>query len=104
MSHQQSFSSKGTGLPGLNQYKARINILAQGHNAVTPVRLEPGAPGSPVKHSTTECSSKFIVSNQKEESISIQRVNGSLLSRTIYLIGLQPWTGSCPSAPHTASV
>ena len=28
--------------------------LAQGHNAVTPVRLEPVAPQSRVKHSTTE--------------------------------------------------
>ena len=28
--------------------------LAQGHNTVRPVRLEPSAPRSPVKHSTTE--------------------------------------------------
>ena len=28
--------------------------LAQGHNAVMPVRLEPAAPRSQVKHSTTE--------------------------------------------------
>ena len=28
--------------------------LAQGHNAATPVRLEPAAPQSPVKHYTTE--------------------------------------------------
>ena len=28
--------------------------LAQGHNAVTPVRLEPAAPQSRVKHSTTK--------------------------------------------------
>ena len=28
--------------------------LAQGHNTVTPVRLEPGAPRSRVKHSATE--------------------------------------------------
>ena len=53
-SHQQSFSYKGTGLPGLNQYQARINVLAQGHNTVTPVRLDPAAPRSRVKHSTTE--------------------------------------------------
>ena len=38
----------------MNQYYARINVLAQGHNAVTPVRLEPAAPRSRVKHSTTE--------------------------------------------------
>ena len=53
-SHQQSFSSIGTGLPGLNQYLAWINVLAQGHNTVTPVRLEPATLRSRVKHSTTE--------------------------------------------------
>ena len=31
-----------------------INFLAQGHNALTPVRLEPTALWSRVKHSTTE--------------------------------------------------
>ena len=30
------------------------NVLAQGHNPVAPVRLEPAAPWSRVKHSTTE--------------------------------------------------
>ena len=40
MSYQQSFSYKGMGLPGLNQYLA--------------MRLEPGAPQFRVKHSTTE--------------------------------------------------
>ena len=30
------------------------NVLAQGHNAMTPVRLEPAALRSQVKHSTTE--------------------------------------------------
>ena len=34
--------------------------LAQGHNAVTPVRLEPAAPWSRVKHSTTE-SLRFLL-------------------------------------------
>ena len=51
---KQYFSYKGAGLPGLNQYLARINVLAQGHNTVTPVRLESAAPWSWVKHSTTE--------------------------------------------------
>ena len=37
------------GLPGLNQYLARINVLAQGHNAVTPARLKPLAP-LPLSH------------------------------------------------------
>ena len=48
MSRQQSFSFKGTGLPGLNQcctiIKLGLMCLAQGHNAETPVRLEPAAP------------------------------------------------------------
>ena len=42
------------GLQGLNQYQARINVLAQGHNTVTPVRLQPATPRSRVKHCTTE--------------------------------------------------
>ena len=41
-----SFSYIGTGLPWLNQYLARINVLAQGYNAVALVRLEPMAPRS----------------------------------------------------------
>ena len=54
LSHQQSFSYIGTSLLGLNQYLARINVLAQGHNLVMPVRLEPTTLRSQVKHSTTE--------------------------------------------------
>ena len=38
----------------MNQYLARINVLAQGHKAVTPVMIQPAAPRSHVKHSTTE--------------------------------------------------
>ena len=34
--------------------KLGLMCLAQGHNAVMPMRLEPEAPRSPVKHSTTE--------------------------------------------------
>ena len=41
------------GLPGLNQYQARI-CLAQGHKAVTTMRLEPAIPRFRVKHSATE--------------------------------------------------
>ena len=66
--NQQSFSYKGKGLPGLNQYLARINVLAQGHNAVTPTRLEPAAPRSPVKHSTTE--PPFYLFNRIEHWLS----------------------------------
>ena len=54
MSHQQSFSYVGSDLPGLNQYWARINVLPQGHKAMTLVRLGTAAPQSRVKHSTTE--------------------------------------------------
>ena len=41
------------GLPGLNQYygKQGLMCLAQGHNTVTPVRLEPAVLHSQVKHS-----------------------------------------------------
>ena len=31
-----------------------LTYFAQGHNAVSPVRLDPATPRSPVKHSTTE--------------------------------------------------
>ena len=34
--------------------KDKCVCLAQGHNAVTPVKLEPAAPRFRVKHSTTE--------------------------------------------------
>ena len=47
---QQSFSYAGTGLPGL----LGLMCLAQGHNAVTPMKPEPAALRSRVKHSTTE--------------------------------------------------
>ena len=41
-----SFSYIGTRLPWFNQYLARINVLAQGYNAVMLVRLEAKAPRS----------------------------------------------------------
>ena len=50
MSHQQSFSYVGKGLPGLD----KLGLMCQGHKTVTPVRLEPAASRSRVKHSTTE--------------------------------------------------
>ena len=34
-----SFSYIGSGLPWANQYLVRINVLAEGYNAVTLVRL-----------------------------------------------------------------
>ena len=39
---------------GRTSTKLGLMCLAQGHNAVTPLRLEPAAPRSRVKHSTTE--------------------------------------------------
>ena len=40
-----------TGLPGLNQYlRQRKNCLAQEHNAVSTVRLDPATPRSRAKH------------------------------------------------------
>ena len=39
---------------GWTSTKQGLMGLAQGHNAVTPMRLEPAALGSRVKHSTTE--------------------------------------------------
>ena len=39
---------------GWTSTKLGLTCLAQGHNAVTPVRLEPTASWSRVKHSTTE--------------------------------------------------
>ena len=49
MSHQQS---DGSSL--VESVLSIINVLAQGHNAVTLVRLEPAAPRSRVENSTTE--------------------------------------------------
>ena len=52
--HQQTFSYKGTGLPGLNPYLARINVSCSRTQCSDLVRLKPAAPRSRVKHSTTE--------------------------------------------------
>ena len=40
--------------------------LAQGHNAVTPVRLAPAAPRSRVKHSTTEPLRSLVLINSTD--------------------------------------
>ena len=52
---------KGWVFLGLTSTKLGFMCLAQGHNAVTPVRLKPAASQSPVKHSTTvlPCIVKF---------------------------------------------
>ena len=49
--HQQVFRYVGTGLPGLTGTKLGLMRFAQGHNAMTPARLEPAATRSRVKHS-----------------------------------------------------
>ena len=54
MSHHQSFSYVGTGLPVLNQYKARINYLFQGHLGSDASEAQTRDPWCRVKHSTTE--------------------------------------------------
>ena len=44
-----------SGLPGFNQYRKQgLMCLAQGHNVVMPVRVEPATRRSRVKHSFTE--------------------------------------------------
>ena len=45
---------KGWVFLGCTNAKVGLMCLAQGHNAVTPVILEPAAPRSRVKHSITE--------------------------------------------------
>ena len=59
-SHQQSFSFIGTGLPGLTNTKLGLMCPAQGYDTVTPMRLEPAAPRSRVKHSTTELITAYV--------------------------------------------
>ena len=54
MSHQQSFSYIGTGIPGLNQYYARINVSYSRTQHSDAGEARPAAPWSRVKHYTTE--------------------------------------------------
>ena len=51
---QQFSVMSGRVFLGLTSTKQRIKCLAQGYNAVAPVRLKPTTPLSRVKHSTTE--------------------------------------------------
>ena len=41
---QQVFSFVRTGIPGMNQSKQGLMCLAQGHNTLTPVSLQPITP------------------------------------------------------------
>ena len=79
-SHKQSFSYVGTGLSGLNQFSTKLGkmCLAQGHNAVSPVKLKPAAPLSRVKHSrsTTE-----LLRTLRHTSWSIEHQREKLLDR-----------------------
>ena len=53
-SSQQFFSYDWQVFLGWTSAKRILTCLAQGHNTVMPLRLEPLAPRSPVKHSITE--------------------------------------------------
>ena len=76
---QQVFSYVGTDLPGLKQYKARINVSCvscSSDDTVTPLRLQPAVPRSRVKHSTTEpMCSRF--DQNTSNPYAWQRVNAS---------------------------
>ena len=52
---------QGRVLLGWTTTKLGLMCLAQGHSTVTPVRLEPAAPRSRMKHSTTELYMFYIV-------------------------------------------
>ena len=69
MSHQQSFSYVRTGLLGLNQYYARINLSCSRTQRSKAVRLEPAGLRPRVNHSTTEplrsLHTKLCVCSQK---------------------------------------
>ena len=66
---------------GWNSTKLGLMCLAQGHNAVTPARLEPTTPRSRGKHSTTEplCSLKIDTKlNQTHSPIPVHTAPGPL--------------------------
>ena len=46
--------------------------LAQGHNTVMPIRIEPATPQSPVKHSTNEPLSSLIIDAAEQVNHSFQ--------------------------------
>ena len=55
--------------------------LAQGHNPVAPVRLEPATPWLPVKHSTAELPPSLLYQTRRKNPFVHKRVN--------FLTGLQ---------------
>ena len=92
---QQFFSYVGLGLPGLDQYYAskvlRLMCLAQRHNAVTPVRLEPTTPWSRVKIFTTQplLSQHFVYLTHTCAFIKIVRFNKSLFKMSEFWQSLE---------------
>ena len=60
--------------------------LAQGHNEVTPVRLEPTAPWSRVKHSTTEPPRKKSVTLKLQRAWKRPYVVSGKFSDVVYKI------------------
>ena len=74
--------------------KARINVLAQGHKAVMPVRLEPAAPQSSVKHSTSEPLRSLFNQRKKPPSADLRRsvvvAGGSILTK-IWQLPYNAW-------------
>ena len=57
--------------------------LAQGHNAVTPVRLEPSAPRSRVKHSTTEPLRSLVYDMHLQENTLNYLKIGAKVTQTV---------------------
>ena len=70
--------------------------LAQGHNAVTPVRLKPASPPSQVKHSTTEplCKIMYMQQYSGARGLSLHITLKALVRLRVYA-GL-----SCDLAAH----
>ena len=59
--------------------------LAQGHNAVPPVRLEPAIPRSKVKHSTTEPLGSLALNDNFYNTVPIlTKLHKNALKATFY--------------------
>ena len=76
--------------------------LAQGHNAVTPVRLEPTALLYRVKPSTTEALSVVFIMliNVKMPTIVKQVVHFAVLGLKLYCLKLCHQACACPEVVH----
>ena len=89
MSDQQSFSYKGTGL----STKLGLMCLAEVHNTVM-LMLEPVAPRSGVKHSTTEpliaCAQKpkvlqFVMECIKTQPFNLTNLNAIFINHILHM-------------------